>query len=197
MYSDDSNDVSPSAGTAAVSTNIVTLYSAYKEFMKGYIGLNGASSAQDKLFACPADSCYPSFVAGTTNGPPYYVRQSLHKQRILDFSSYAFNGGDNVTRMVGSIAVTRPGLGGVKLSSIKHPGRTVLVTEASALVPCSWHEPSSRLYFADAKNMASFADGHVSYIKIYWDSTPLPDNGVKFALAADPPAGYDYQWSPN
>ena len=197
MYSDDSNDASPAAGTAAVPTNIVALYSAYKEFMKGYVGLNGASSAQDKLFACPADSCYPSFLAGVSNGPYYYVRQSLHQQPILDFSSYAFNGGDNITRMVGSIPVTRPGLGGAKLSSTKHPGRTVVVTEASALVPWSWHEPSSRLYFVNGKNMVSFADGHVSYIKIYWDSTPLPDIGVKFALAADPQAGYDDQWSPN
>jgi prepilin-type N-terminal cleavage/methylation domain-containing protein/prepilin-type processing-associated H-X9-DG protein len=197
MYSDDSNEAPPAAGTAAVSTNIVTLYSAYKEFMKGYVGLNGPASAQDKLFACPADSCYPSFLAGVTNGPYYYVRQSLHQQPILDFSSYAFNGGDNITRMVGPIAVTRPGLGGVKLGSIKHPGRTVLLTEASALVPWSWHEPSSRLYFVDAKNMVSFADGHVSYINIYWDSTPFPGGGVKFALAADPPAGYEYQWSPN
>ena len=188
---------SPSAGTAAVSTNIVTLYSAYKEFMKGYVGLNGTSSAQDKLFACPADSFYPNFVDINSHGPWYYVRQSLHKQPILDFSSYAFNGGDNTTRKIGSISVTRPGLGGVKLSSIKHPSRTVLVTEVSALVPWSWHEPSSRLYFNDVKTMVSFADGHVSYLKIYWDSTPLPGNGVKFALGADPPAGYDYQWSPN
>jgi len=197
MYSDDSHDASPSAGTTAVSTNVAMYYSAYKGFMKGYVGLNGASSAQDKLFACPADTCYPSFVAGATNGPPYYVQQGLHTQRILDYSSYAFNGGDNITRMVGSIAVTRPGLGGVKLGSIKHPSRTALVTEASALVPWSWHEPSSRVYFNDAKNMVSFADGHVSYLKIYWDSTPLHNHGVKFALAADPPAEYDYQWSPN
>jgi prepilin-type N-terminal cleavage/methylation domain-containing protein len=197
MYSDDSGDASPSPGSGAVSTNVVTLYSAYKGFMKSYVGLKGASSPQDKLFSCPADTFYPNFV--TTNSAPQwqYVRQSLHDQPSFDFSSYAFNGGDNITRMVGAVAVTRPGLGGVKLSSIKHPSRTVLVAEASALVPWSWHEPSSSVYFADAKNMVSFVDGHVSYIKIYWDSTPYPGGGVKFALGFDPPAGYDYQWSAN
>jgi len=197
MYSDDSRDASPSSGSAVVSSNIVTLYSAYKGLMKSYVGLKGASSPQDMLFACPADLCYPSFVDGITNSPFYYVRKGLHEQPILDFSSYAFNGGDNITRMVGAFAVTRPGLGGVKLSSIRNPGRTVLIAEASALVPWSWHEPSSRTYFTDARNMVSFADGHVSYIKIYWDSTPFPDGAVKFALGFDPPAGYDYQWSPN
>ena len=198
MYSDDSSDASPSPGSAAVSTNILTLYSAYKGFMKNYVGLKGTSSPKDRLFACPADSCYPSFVAGITNGLSYYyVRESLHEQPMFDFSSYAFNGGDNITRMVGAVAVTRPGLGGVRLSSIQHPGRTVLVAEASALVPWSWHEPSPRVYFTDARNMVSFADGHVSYIKIYWDSTPFPGGGVKFALGFDPPAGYDYQWSTN
>ena len=197
MYSDDSGDASPSADSAAVSTNVMTLYSAYKGFMKSYVGLSGASSPADKLFSCPADTFHPNFVA-TNSAPQWrYVRQSLHDQPSFDFSSYAFNGGDNITRMVGAVAVARPGLGGVKLSSIRHPGRTVLVAEASALVPWSWHEPSPSVYFADAKNMVSFADGHVSYIKIYWDSTPFPDGGVRFALGFDPPAGYDYQWSAN
>ena len=60
MYSDDSNDASPSTGSAAASTNAVSLYSGYKALMKSYVGLNGASSPQDKLFACPADTCFPT-----------------------------------------------------------------------------------------------------------------------------------------
>ncbi len=197
MYSDDSSDFPPSPGSAAATTNIVTLYSGYKAFMKSYVDLKSASSPQDKLFACPADAFYPSF-ASTNAAPPWqYVRQSLHDQPVLDFSSYAFNGGDNVVRMVGQIATIRPGLTGIKLSSVKNPSRTVLVAEASALVPWSWHAPSSSLWFRDAKNMVSFVDGHVRYIKIYWDSTTYPGGGVKFALGYDPPAGYDYQWSGN
>jgi prepilin-type N-terminal cleavage/methylation domain-containing protein/prepilin-type processing-associated H-X9-DG protein len=200
MYSDDSGDAPPTPGAAAAATNTVTLYSGYKAFMKSYVGLQGASSPKDKLFACPADAFYPAFVS-TNSAPPWppweYVRKSLHAQSVFDFSSYAFNGGDNVTRMVGTVAVTRPGLTGIRLSSVKHPSRTALVAEASALAPWSWHEPSSRLLFTDAKNMVSFADGHVSYIRVYWDSTPLPGGGSSFALGYDPPAGYDYQWSGN
>jgi prepilin-type N-terminal cleavage/methylation domain-containing protein/prepilin-type processing-associated H-X9-DG protein len=49
--------------------------------------------------------------------------------------------------------------------------------------------------FNDAKNVVSFVDGHVSYIKIYYDSSV--NGGASQAYMYDPPAGYDYQWSPN
>jgi len=194
MYSDDSSDTTPSLGIAATSTNHLPLYSGYKELMKNYVGLKGTSSGQDKLFACPSDVFFPSFIL--TNTAWDYVRESLHNSPVFDYSSYAFNGGDNVSRTFGiTNQFSLPGLTGIKFSSIKHPARTVLVVEASALLPWSWHEPSSRLLFTDAKNMVSFADGHVSYIKIYWDSTPLPGGGLSFAMGYNPPASYDYQWS--
>lgn len=195
MYSDDSMDSSPSPGTTN-DANVAGLYAGYKELMKNYVGLAGASSSRDRLFACPADMFFPNFV---TNGPPPmgYVRQSLHDVPFSSFSSYMFNGGDNVTRDFETFKVTLPGLTGVKLSSIKHPTRTVLVAEYSAAVPWSWHEPSSRLMFNDAKNIVSFADGHVSYIKIFWNSTPYPGGTMSLAVQYDPPASYDYQWSGN
>ncbi len=49
LYSDDSNDKSPKP--ARFMSNP---YDAYKQLMKSYVGLKGASSAQDRLFACPA-----------------------------------------------------------------------------------------------------------------------------------------------
>ena len=193
MYSDDSNDASPSTGSAAASTNAVSLYSGYKALMKSYVGLNGASSPQDRLFACPADTCFPTDLCSDNVFPRRYVQESLHHEPFFDFSSYAFNGGDNATHMFnpGSkpIPITRPGLTGVKMSYVKHPGRTVLVTEVSALWPWSWHEPSASPQFNDAKNVVSFVDGHVSYIRIYWKSS--------YAALYDPPAAYDYQWSPD
>jgi prepilin-type N-terminal cleavage/methylation domain-containing protein len=198
MYSDDSHDASPSPGPASATntTNISSLYAGYKELMKSYVGVNGDSSPRDRLFACPADRFFPSFV---TNGPPpmKYVRESFHDLAFSGFSSYMFNGGDNVTRHFGAFDVTLPGLAGVKLSSIKHPSRTVLVAEYSSSVPWSWHEPSPLLMFTDAKNIVSFADGHVSYIKIYWNSTPYPSGTSTLAVQYDPPASYDYQWSPD
>jgi prepilin-type N-terminal cleavage/methylation domain-containing protein len=198
MYSDDSHDATPSPGGSA-ATNEVTLYSGYKALMKSYVGLKGASSPQDRLFACPSDTFYPSDV--TTNGPypPQYVQASLHDKSLLDFSSYTFNGGDNATRplqLLTNIVVTRPGLTGVKLSSVRHPTRTLLVAEVSALWPWSWHDPSPLVQFNNAKSVVSYVDGHVGYIEIYWQSTHPPGT-VSYAALYDPPANYDYQWSPN
>jgi prepilin-type N-terminal cleavage/methylation domain-containing protein len=199
MYSDDSNDASPSHGPASVTniTDVSSLYAGYKELMKSYVGLRGKSSSQDKLFACPADGFFPSFI---TNPPPpfplpHYAQQSFHDVPFSGFSSYMFNGGDNVTRDFGTFKVTLHGLAGVKLTAIKHPSKTLLVGEYSASAPWSWHEPSTSLMFNDAKNVVSFADGHVSYIKVYWNSTPYPGGTLSLAIQYNPPASYDYQWS--
>src|SRR5262249_19070277 len=121
MYSDESHDASPSPGpaSAANTTNVLSLYAGYKELMKSYVGLNGKSSPNDKLFACPADAFFPNFI---TNGRPplTYVRESFHNLSFSGFSSYMFNGGDNVTRHFKTFDVTLHGLAGVKLSSIAH-----------------------------------------------------------------------------
>jgi prepilin-type N-terminal cleavage/methylation domain-containing protein/prepilin-type processing-associated H-X9-DG protein len=196
MYSDDSNDASPSPGSAAGPTNFVSLYSAYKQLMKNYVGVNGASSPQDKLFACPADKFYPNHIFYDDTGPTVNVQKSLHDEPFVDFSSYSFNGGDGRSEVVGAkkITITRPGLGNVKLSAVKHPSRTVLIAEASALAPWSWHEPlSSDFWYNDAKNMVSFVDGHVRYIKMFLDITPQKGLAVFY----NPPANYDYQWTPD
>ncbi len=97
-----------------------------------------------------------------------------------------------------------PGIGGRKLSSIREPARTVLLTEASAFYPYSWHDPSPTpgaqlienggALFNDAKNMVGFVDGHASFVKIYWNTNAV--GGVhSMALLYDPPSGYDYKWS--
>ena len=197
MYADDSHDAPPSPGLAAASTNMMLLYSGYKELTKSYVGLKGASSPQDRLFTCPADAFFPSFFLTNAQWPLHYVSMSFHDQPFSDFSSYVFNGGNNViqTNKARTVAIPRPGLTGVNLSSVKHPSRTALISEGSAPCPWSWHDPSRDLPFNDAKNMVSFVDGHVSYIKIYWDSTF--NGGRSEAFMYDPPAGYDYQWSPN
>ena len=53
LYAGDSNDRSPVGKVAHVSYMM-----AYKELMKNYVGLHGAASTQDRLFACPADTFY-------------------------------------------------------------------------------------------------------------------------------------------
>jgi prepilin-type N-terminal cleavage/methylation domain-containing protein len=200
MYSDDSNDAAPSPGAAAVtSTNLTPLYTSYKALMKHYVGLKGASSAQERLFACPADGFYPNWVFPDAVPPFHFVHKSIHEESSFDFSSYLFNGGDNSTRKLNTNSFTFPGLSGVRLSAVKHPSRTVLVMEFSAIAPWSWHEPSCHglahadgTLYNDSRNAVSFVDGHVSYLKMYWNTA-----GRGLSGNYNPPAGYDYQWSPD
>jgi prepilin-type processing-associated H-X9-DG protein len=77
-----------------------------------------------------------------------------------------------------------------------------MIAEFPAFAPFSWHEPKSfsnwipfqKPFFNNAKNMVSFVDGHVRYVKIYWNSVPT-NYVLRGADYYDPPAGYDYQWS--
>jgi len=200
MYSDDSNDKSPKPAWRA------NPYQAYKQLVKNYVGLKGASSAQDRLFACPADVFYYGYMFGKRPGHTSwegYVPESWCAQSNSDYSSYVFNAGNlfNPTN-----SAFRPGIAGMSLSSIMHPSRTVLVAEAPALIPFSWHQPKRPLYiisttycpnmfFNNAMNMVGFVDGHVSYMRIYWKTLSAPPFSP--ACAYDPPAEYDYQWSGN
>ena len=184
MYSDDSADKAPRTPGSTDSPGLN--WSGYKNLMKSYVGINGAPSPQDKLFACPADTFHYDFVTNFGD----YVPQGLHEQ-ASDFSSYAFNGGNARTNS------NAPGIAGQTLASIKNPVKTVLVMEAPTLIPYSWHNPKRPLsqknaIFNNAQNMVSFVDGHVSYIKIYWGGNNPPGS---LALHRNPPPGYDYQWS--
>ena len=130
-------------------------------------------------------------------GPQGYVPQGVHEQSFSDYSSYGFNAG-----ATNPIYSTRTGLAGRKIGSIKDPTKTILVMEIPALSPYSWHDPKrpfvGNAVFNDAKNMVSFVDGHVSYIKIYWNTNRIVSGGISYITDAadyDPPAGYDYKWS--
>jgi len=190
MYSDDSRDAAPSTPNTTHSRPLWVLnWTGYKKLMKGYVGLNGVSSPQDRLFACPADTFYFDFMNA------HYVPGSLHEQTNCDYSSYLFNGGNlNRNRQTGGYY---GGIAGRTVSSIKDPARTVLVAEQPTWFPYSWHQPKlpaspgfKDACFKDAKNLVSFVDGHVSYIKIYWSS-----DSHSMAAEYDPPRDYDYKWS--
>jgi prepilin-type N-terminal cleavage/methylation domain-containing protein len=181
LYADDSSGRAPrTPGT----TNAPGLnWSGYRKLMTNYVG--GPVSPQNKLYACPYDRFYYD-VAGSFR----YVAKGLHEEPP-DFLSYAFNGGNARTNS------NAPGIAGRTLSSIKDPVRTVLVAESPAFIPYSWHyprpaAPNGAPMFNDAKNVASFVDGHVSVIKVHWSSNSPPGT---LALHQDPPAGYEYKWS--
>jgi prepilin-type N-terminal cleavage/methylation domain-containing protein len=184
MYTDDSADRAPRTPGTMNSPGLN--WTGYKSLMKSYVGLPGAPSPKDALFACPADTFHYDLI--TNFGA--YVPQGLHQQ-APDFLSYAFNGGNARTNS------NAPGIAGRTLASIKDPVKTVLVLEGPGLIPYSWHNPKKPLspenaIFNGALDMVGFVDGHVSYIKIYWGGNNPPGS---LALHHDPPDGYEYKWS--
>src|SRR5262249_2007137 len=142
-------------------------FTGYKEVMKHNLGLRGASSPRDKIFACPSDSFYYNLIPG---GPPF-LAQGIHEQSFTDYSSYGFNGATGTNQVSG---LRTPSIAGRKISSIRNPARTLMVFDLPAIYPYSWHQPkrpfsASNAVFNDAKNIVSFVDGHANYIKIYWN----------------------------
>ena len=146
----------------------------YKELVKSYAGLRGASSARDVVFACPEDRGYADGPAR----PQPFCRSERH-----DFTSYVFNG------------VNLPGvphLAGRTLSAVNRPARALLVMEWTAHAPLSWHRSrtgqANTPFYTDAESVVGFADGHVALARIYYD-------GLNAAYTRDPAPGYDYTYS--
>ena len=192
QYAADNGDALPAAANVtgdSIETNHAVIF--YKRLMKTYVGLHGASSPRDTLFACPADTFYYDFPSLT------YHAQSLYDQSDSDYSSYGFSGGNGFTNYAPPAFLNEtsfPGVFGRKVSGIKDTARTLLMTEIPAFFPWSWHEPrrlpSGKYGVNDAKNMVSFVDGHVSYVKIFWDA-----NYNITSCCYDAPSGYGYKRS--
>lgn len=179
MYADDSSDAFPPPKYNFPPD----AFTDYTKIMKSYLGMTDASSERARLFACPADTFYYDYNDR--------VSQSLHLQSRYYDSSYAFNGGNFP---MGELP-RWPGIAGRKLSSIKEPDKTVLVAEFAALAPYSWHQPAGASgHYNNAQDMVGFVDGHVSFIKMYWDATKLITDHLE-AWQYDPPPDYDYKWS--
>lgn len=182
MYADDHQEaiVLP-LGVVGKRTN----FQLYKEYVKSYAGYTGQPSPSEKLFACPADKFYYTMGRGAGR----YHNLGFCEESFTDYTSYAFNGGNRDS-------TNFPGMAGKHLASVKSPSRTLLILEAAAMTPFSWHTPQKAVgnyRFPDSMNMVSYVDGHVSYTKIYWNTTTAPWR--EEAWQYDPPAGYDYQWS--
>ncbi|MGP8235176.1 MAG: type II secretion system protein [Limisphaerales bacterium] len=108
MYVDDSEDKSSNTASTNRSPSLDNFidFTGYKKLMKSNVGLNGVSSSQDRIFACPADTFFYDLLP---NGQGY-VAQSLHDQAFSDYSSYGFNAG--TTNPV--LGTQTPGLAGGK-----------------------------------------------------------------------------------
>ncbi|HEY1717426.1 MAG TPA: prepilin-type N-terminal cleavage/methylation domain-containing protein [Verrucomicrobiae bacterium] len=161
----------------------------FKELTKSYDGLNGPSSPQDKLFACPADTFYY-----LNANPTPLLHTSMHDDPWADYSSYWFSRLNLVTNpMTGD---SYHGIAGRKISSIRNTVKTLMVVDQPGVFAYSWHQPQSLTNpgpnpINDSKNMTGFVDGHVNYIKFYWDENST--QGTE-PWQYNPPAGYEYQW---
>jgi hypothetical protein len=144
----------------------------YKEQVKGYLGLSGLSSTNDRVFACPLDRGY-------SDAQPFCLSPRF------DYGSYVFNG---VTLS------DTPNIADWKMPSLNQPQRTLLVMEWAAHAPLSWHRSktgrANAPFYRDAECVVTFADGHVNLTKIYYD-------GYNAAYTRDPIPGYQYKYSGN
>ena len=185
IYADDHDNTLP----LDANHSPTNFFMNYEVLIKSDAGLSGVIS-NSALFACPADNFYYADAFAKS-----LVSQSAHSQTFCHYSSYAFNAGN-----IFVITNRWPGIAGAKMNSIKEPAKTILVYDLPAYAPFSWHQPTrlppGNVFGADnSKNMVGFVDGHVSYIKIYWDSNATITPPRFQAWQYDPPAGYDYQWS--
>jgi len=146
LYADDNSDSLPVLPDPNPYPNGVGAY--YKQLVKGYLGLTGPASLDEKVFICPSD-------------------RTLHTQMGHAFSSYTFNGYE-----IGPGAIPR--ITGQKLGAIQSPARAVLAGEWPAFFGGSWH-PFINQDYPNAKNVLSFVDGHVGLIKIYWNGVADSD----------------------
>jgi prepilin-type N-terminal cleavage/methylation domain-containing protein len=145
------------------------IYYAYKDLIVSYLGGNTNSSTNSFVFACPADG-------------------SLHAVALTHYSSYGFNGTERDSE------TNNYGMAGIKFASVRQPALTALDGEISGGMGVSWHDPKPIGQYNDAPNVGGFVDGHVTYVKIYWDGVP----GVNdFPFFYEPIAGYQYKWSAN
>ncbi len=143
------------------------VYYAYKDCLWPYLGLTEAASTNAAVFACPADNV-------------------LNHLTLTHYSSYGFNG---VARGTNDFGMAQR-----RFDTVRNPALTALNGEISGGIGISWHDPHPQGQYCNAPNVGGFVDGHASYVKIYWNGL----RGVQgFPFFYNPPAGYDYQWTPD
>jgi prepilin-type N-terminal cleavage/methylation domain-containing protein len=176
MYADDHADAIRGV------TNGDEIYFTYKDSLGPYLSRSGAST-NDALFTCPADdfNCDdPKIQAVVPVGPLYGT--GFYRQATLHNDSYFFNGsasdGDDPR-------AAKP------FSQVRQPAQLVMAAEISGALGLSAHARKQPYQFRDAMNVLSFVDGHVAYLRIYWNGN-VGSNDIP--VYYNPGPGYDYEW---
>lgn len=185
MYADDHGQRLPGRRSAKVG---VSGWHAYRSLMSGYVRSGGSSASNDTLFICPADKFHWDLL---DRPEP----TGWHERADLDHCSYGFNNANLIQRKAGTIYPKELlGVGLEQLTSILEPSKTVMIAEITAWSCYSWHEARAagdgNYRINNARNVTSFVDGHVKYIRFHYDKLKGPE-----CWYYDPPSGYEYRWS--
>jgi prepilin-type N-terminal cleavage/methylation domain-containing protein len=144
------------------------VYYAYKDCIVTYLGTPSNVQSNIAVFDCPMET-------------------GFFESSFAHFTSYGFNGLDRGNQDYG--------LANRKLATVVEPSKTAMDGEIAGGLAQSWHSPAPQgAQHQDAKAEAAFVDGHVSYLKMYWNGGTAASD---FPFWYEPPAGYDYKWSAN
>jgi prepilin-type processing-associated H-X9-DG protein len=147
--------------------------------LSAYLGTT--SPTNTKTLKCPSDSFHFNGASFQNNG--------FKDQPWTDFSSYAFNGENTRTNPIKHRPY--PGIAGKRLSDTANPAKTLLMLEAAARTPYSWHNPRLRnrdYRHNNSRNTVGYLDGHVEYVRMYWKGLGSE------AWQYNPPLEYAYRW---
>ena len=140
---------------------------AFKDYILPYLAVPANAQSNLAMFRCPAD-------------------RAFCQSPEMHFSSYAFNG---LARGNGDFRLANR-----KLGTVRDASKTVMNGEIAGGMALSWHNPSPQGQHNKAQSVTGFADGHVRYTKMYWNGNVGATN---YPFYCEPPAGYDYKWTPD
>jgi prepilin-type N-terminal cleavage/methylation domain-containing protein len=180
-------------GDSISPTNAI--YFSYKDSLQPYLGRGKKTGATpDRLFQCPADDFDLDGPLGrwyTFNGFTNVGGRSFYNQGWTHYSSYSLN--QSVRQGPGG-STNVSGLVQRSFNYVVAPHKTVLVGEISGATGLSAHDRKAPLQFTDPPSMTSFVDGHVDYIKMFWNGVP-GSRGMPWFY--EPPSQYAYKWTSN
>ena len=180
LYCGDNQDKTPPADSVSVNGVAQDIWWWYKELVKPYVGMKGASGSNDVVWACPKDRGWKPMAGYLT---PHY------QNAYLDYGSYVYNGCDiwNDNNLLSS-----------KLSTIKHPSRTWMISEWALHWGYSWHKSMTGEANVPYNNNLvgdGYADGHARFNIHYFDinlgAAPLA------YYTKDIPLKYEWQNAPD
>jgi prepilin-type N-terminal cleavage/methylation domain-containing protein/prepilin-type processing-associated H-X9-DG protein len=201
MYCADHNDKTPSANSVwsmrwpgPNDANSEDIWWWYKELLKSYVGIRNVTTPQglywyppltgtnSAVFACPLDRGWRAYGFPTPH----------HDNPTLDYSSYVFNGCQNNGNPKSNTLLD------IRLSQVKHPTRTWMISEWPIHWSYSWHDNPYKqqdVSFVGAKINVSMVDGHAQYIRVYFNAAIGP--AAYAYLTSQIPAAYAYQNGPD